>query len=129
LDVWANAPFAITGSPGPGLEAHRAMLALYLGGMGARERNFSNDLARRYGYGAEAALIQDLYLSGRKDEAAAAVPDDLIRATALVGPVGHVKERLAAYAGAGVTTLLVSPLAPTHAERVGAVRELAALIG
>ena len=73
--------------------------------------------------------FQDLYLSGRRAEAAAAVPEDLIRDTALVGPIGYVKQRLATYAAAGVTTLLVSPLAPTHAERVGAVRELAALIG
>jgi hypothetical protein len=96
--------------------------------MGARERNFSNQLVRRYGYEREAALIQDLYLGGRKAEAAAAVPDDLIRDTALVGPIGWVKERLGAFAAAGVTTLLVSPLAPTHAERLRAVGELRGLV-
>jgi F420-dependent oxidoreductase-like protein len=129
LDIWVTVPFAITDDPEASLESHRAMLALYVGGMGARGRNFSNDLVRRYGYEQAAADIQDLYLSGRKAEAVAAVPDDLVRDTALVGPIGYVKDRLATYAATGVTTLLVSPLAPTQAERVAAVRELAALVG
>ncbi|MDQ1645917.1 MAG: hypothetical protein QOJ50_2101, partial [Cryptosporangiaceae bacterium] len=128
LDVVVSAPFAITETPGPLEDVHRAMLALYIGGMGARGRNFSNDVARRYGYAAEAALIQDLYLGGRKAEAAAAVPGDLVRDTALVGPAGHVKERLAAFAAAGVTTLLISPMGPTHAERIREVAELRALV-
>ncbi len=128
LDILAAAPFAITDDPAPLLAGHRAALALYVGGMGAREVNFSNRLARRYGYEREAATIQDLYLSGRKDQAAAAVPDDLVRDTCVVGPPGHVKERLATYAAAGVTTLVVSPLQPTHAERVRAVEELRALV-
>jgi len=127
LDILAAAPFAITDDPVPMLDGHRAMLALYIGGMGAREVNFSNQLARRYGYEQAATTIQDLYLSGRRSEAAAAVPDDLVRDTCLVGPAGHVKERLATYAAAGVTTLVVSPLAPTHGGRVRAVSELRAL--
>jgi F420-dependent oxidoreductase-like protein len=127
LDILASAPFAIADHPSPLLHGHRAALALYIGGMGARELNFSNQLVRRYGYETEAATIQDLYLGGRKVEAAAAVPDDLVRDTCLVGPVGYVKERLATYAAAGVTTLVVSPLAPTHAERVYAVSELRAM--
>jgi F420-dependent oxidoreductase-like protein len=128
LDVVVQVPFAITETPGPLLDRHRAALALYIGGMGARGRNFSNDVARRYGYADEAVLIQDLYLSGRKAEAAAAVPDDLIRDTALIGPAGYVKERLAAFVAAGVTTLLVSPMAPAHTERVQAVAELRTLV-
>lgn len=124
LDVLATVPFAITDDPAAVLDGHRAQLALYIGGMGARERNFSNELVRRYGYEREAAHIQDLYLGGRRAEAMAAVPDELIRATSLVGPPGWIKERLAAYAAAGVTTLLVSPLAPTRAERVDAVSRL-----
>jgi F420-dependent oxidoreductase-like protein len=129
LDILAAAPFAITDEPAALLAGHRHMLALYIGGMGARELNFSNQLARRYGYEREADLIQELYLSGRKAEAAAAVPDDLVRDTCLVGPEGYVTERLAAYAAAGVTTLLVSPLAPTHAEKVRAVERLRDLAG
>lgn len=128
LDVLATVPFAITDDPWSRLDGHRAQLALYIGGMGARERNFSNELVRRYGYEREASLIQDLFLSGRRAEAMAAVPDDLIRATALVGPAGWVKDRLAAYADAGVTTLLVSPLAPTPSERVAAVGRLRDLL-
>ena len=76
--------------PGP-------MIALYVGGMGAKGRNFYNDLVSRYGFEQEAAEIQDLYLDGKKDEAAALVPDDLLEATTLCGPEGYVKERLAAY--------------------------------
>jgi F420-dependent oxidoreductase-like protein len=128
LDVIVSVPFAITDDPEPLLRGHRGQLALYLGGMGARERNFSNDLARRYGFGEASVRVQELFLSGRRDEAAAAVPEDLIRATALVGPAGYVKERLAAFAAAGVTTLLVSPLAGTHAERVRSVADLRALL-
>jgi F420-dependent oxidoreductase-like protein len=124
LDVMASAPFAITDDPEPLLRAHRAQLALYLGGMGAKERNFSNELARRYGYEEAAERVQELFLSGRREEATAAVPEDLVQGTALVGPAGHVKERLAAYAGAGVTTLLLAPLAATHAERVRQVEAL-----
>ena len=89
----------------------RPMVALYVGGMGARGRNFYNDLARRYGYEAEAELIQDLYLDGKKDEAAAAVPESFLEATNLCGPEGYVKERLAAYKEAGVTSLNVAPVA------------------
>src|SRR5262249_30197630 len=129
LDVVATVPFAIADEPERLLDGHRVQLALYIGGMGARERNFSNDLIRRYGYRSEAALIQELYLSGRKAEAAAAVPDDLIRATALAGPLGYVKERLEVLAAAGVTTLLVTPLAPTHVDRVRAIARLRELVG
>jgi len=128
LDILAAAPFAFTDDPAMYLDGHRHMLALYIGGMGAREVNFSNQLARRYGYEREAEVIQELYLSGRKAEAAAAVPADLIRDTCLVGPEDYVRQRLAAYAAAGVTTLLVSPLAPTHGEKVRAVERLRGLV-
>jgi len=93
-------------------ELARPMTALYVGGMGARGRNFYNTLARRYGFEAEAERIQELYLSGKKDEAAAAVPDELLELTSLVGPAGHVQERVAAYREAGVTVLNVTPVGP-----------------
>ena len=91
-------------------ELNRPMLALYIGGMGAKGRNFYNALACRYGYEAEAAEIQDLYLSGKKQEAAALVPADLLEATTLCGPESYIKERVAALAEAGVTHLSVTPL-------------------
>lgn len=92
-------------------ELSRHMLALYIGGMGAKGSNFYNDVARRCGYEESAAKIQDLYLSGDKAAAAAAVPDELLELTALCGPEGYVAERIAAYAEAGVTHLQVAPVA------------------
>ena len=79
----------------------RGMMALYIGGMGARDKNFYNDYCKRLGYPDAAVKIQDLYLSGRKDEAMAAVPAELIDACALVGPAERIKERLAPWKAAG----------------------------
>ncbi|WP_161893660.1 LLM class F420-dependent oxidoreductase [Gordonia spumicola] len=111
------------------LNAIRHHTALYIGGMGARGKNFYNSLVQRYGYVDEAKLIQDLYLSGRKDEAAAAVPDELVRKMSLIGPRSYVQERVEAFRGADVGVLLASPAAHTHAERVDTMRELAEIIG
>jgi alkanesulfonate monooxygenase SsuD/methylene tetrahydromethanopterin reductase-like flavin-dependent oxidoreductase (luciferase family) len=83
-------------------------LALYMGGMGARGRNFYNDIARRYGYEADAERIQDLYLTGRKTEAEAAVPDALVDEVALCGPRERIRERLDAWKGSGVTTMMIA---------------------
>ncbi|MBI3637545.1 MAG: LLM class F420-dependent oxidoreductase [Candidatus Rokubacteria bacterium] len=85
----------------------KARLALYVGGMGARGKNFYNELARRYGYDEAATTLQDLYLSGRKAEAEAAVPDALVDEVALCGPKERIRERLAEWKSAGVTTLMV----------------------
>jgi F420-dependent oxidoreductase-like protein len=93
-------------------ELGRPMAALYIGGMGAKGRNFYNTLACRYGYEKEAAEIQDLYLSGKKQEAAALVPAELLEATSLCGPEGYIKERVAGLAEAGVTHLNVTPVGP-----------------
>jgi F420-dependent oxidoreductase-like protein len=93
-------------------DANRPMVALYVGGMGARERNFYNDLFCRYGYEAEAKVIQDLYLDGRKDEAAAAIPDEFLRQISLVGDEGFVREQVEAYRASGVTALSVQPIGP-----------------
>lgn len=112
LDVVAGGPLAI----GDGVEGlrdlYRPTLALYFGGMGARDRNFYNDVLRGYGYEREAAEIQDAYLSGRKDEAAGLVPQDLVDGLSLVGDAGFVKDRVAAYREAGVTVLNVTPVGP-----------------
>jgi alkanesulfonate monooxygenase SsuD/methylene tetrahydromethanopterin reductase-like flavin-dependent oxidoreductase (luciferase family) len=88
--------------------AVKPRIALYVGGMGARGRNFYNDIARRYGYEEAAQRIQDAYLAGRKDEATAAVPDALVDEVALCGPREHLRERLAEWKTSGATTLLVS---------------------
>jgi F420-dependent oxidoreductase-like protein len=123
LDVVAGGPIAV-GDDVTGLrDLARPMLALYIGGMGARGRNFYNDLVRRYGYEAEAATIQDLYLAGRKDEAAAAVPAELLERSSLIGPEGYVRERIEAYREAGVTTLNVIPMDPDPVRLIGRVKE------
>lgn len=90
-------------------DLQRSMIALYVGGMGAKGKNFYNELAQRYGYEKEAELIQELYLSGKKREAEAAVPDEFCELTTLCGPEGYVKERIAAFKEAGVTHLQVHP--------------------
>ncbi|RBY76320.1 LLM class F420-dependent oxidoreductase [Geodermatophilus sp. TF02-6] len=110
LQVVVGVPVAIGDDVEPMVDLVRPQLALYIGGMGARGKNFYNDLARRYGYEDEARTIQDLYLDGQKDEAAAAVPEDLIRTASLIGPESHVAERIAAFREAGVTTLVLQPL-------------------
>jgi F420-dependent oxidoreductase-like protein len=91
-------------------ELGRAGAALYIGGMGAKGKNFYNALACRYGYEKEAIEIQNLYLSGKKKEAAALVPAELLEATSLCGPESYVKERVAAMTEAGVTHLNVTPV-------------------
>ncbi len=110
------------------LAAVRHHAALYIGGMGARGKNFYNSLVQRYGYVDEAKLIQDLYLDGRKAEAAEAVPDELVRAMSLIGPRSYVAERLAAFGEAGVGVVLASPAAGEHRARVEDMRVLAELI-
>lgn len=88
----------------------KPMLALYLGGMGAKGRNFYNDLAGRYGYEREAALVQDLYLDGRKEEAIQAVPDALVDEVALVGPPEAVRDRLDAWRESNVTSIAIATM-------------------
>jgi F420-dependent oxidoreductase-like protein len=129
LDVIASAPLAI-GDDVTGLrDLTRPVFALYIGGMGARGRNFYYDLACRFGYQSEADTIQEAYLAGRKDEAAALVPADLVEKTALIGPAGYVAERLEAFRESGVTTLNVTPLAATHAARLADIERVRALAG
>ncbi|WP_296391272.1 LLM class F420-dependent oxidoreductase [Williamsia sp.] len=103
-------------------------VALYVGGMGARGKNFYNDLAVRYGYVDEAKTIQDLYLDGKKDEAAAAVPDDLVRQISLIGSADEVKDRVQAFEAGGVTMALATPMAADHAANVEQIRLLKEMI-
>src|SRR5580704_4929611 len=105
----------------------RPGLALYVGGMGSRKQNFYNQLMRRYGFEDAASKVQDLYLEGKKEEAAAALPDELIDLVTLCGPKDHVRDRLAAFRDAGVGTLTVSPMAFTGPERIEQLRAVAEL--
>lgn len=111
MDIVAGGLLAVGDDVKGALDFARPMMALYVGGMGAVGKNFYNALITRYGYEAEAKEIQELYLAGRKDEAAAAIPLELLEATNLVGPESYVRERIAAYKESGVTVLNVAPIA------------------
>ena len=105
----------------------RPVLALYIGGMGSRAQNFYNQLVKRYGFEEAAEKIQDLYLEGRKHDAAAAIPDKLIDMVSLCGPRDVVRDRLSAFRDAGVGTLMITPMAFTLAERIEQLRAVAEL--
>jgi F420-dependent oxidoreductase-like protein len=105
----------------------RPILALYIGGMGSREQNFYNQLVQRYGFEAPAREIQDLYLEGKKEEAAAAIPTELIDKVSLCGPREVVRDRLAAFRQAGVGTLMITPMAFTAEDRIAQLRAVAEL--
>ncbi len=114
---------------GDDLDACRAMikpiLALYVGGMGSREKNFYNRVVRSYGFDDAAEEIQDLYLDGKQAEAIAAVPDELVDLTSLVGSRDHVHDRVAAYRDAGVDNLIIAPLAVDEEQRRSLLRTVA----
>ncbi|MGK5446969.1 LLM class F420-dependent oxidoreductase [Streptomyces radiopugnans] len=122
FDVVPTVPLALGDDIDALADTFRPYTALYVGGMGSREQNFYNRLARRMGYEKEAAEIQDRYLSGDKEGAAAAVPRQLIDSTALLGPVERIADRMRAYAEAGVTTLSLAPAGFTLEERIAALR-------
>jgi len=121
-DLAPHVPVVVGDDPAAARDELRPLLALYIGGMGARGRNFYNRLAVRYGFAAEAAEIQDLFLAGKRSEAATAVPDALIDEVALIGDRARIADRLAAFADCGVTTLIV------HTRRAEALRLLAELV-
>ena len=106
------------------LDIARPNVALYVGGMGARDKNFYNTIFQKYGYVQEAIDIQDLYLDGKKAEAAARVPSEMLANSNLVGPKSYVKERLAAYKEAGVTILSVTPIGDDAVGTIETLREL-----
>ena len=110
LEICAGGLVAIGDDKSDIAELARPMAALYVGGMGAKGRNFYNDLMCRYGYEEDAEKIQDLYLEGKKDEAAALVPSEFLKLTNLCGPEGFVRERIEAYAAAGVNVLNIIPV-------------------
>jgi F420-dependent oxidoreductase-like protein len=128
FDIAPNVQVAIDDDVDRARDGLRHFIALYVGGMGSREKNFYNQLVRRYGFEDAAKEIQLLYLDGKKDEAAAAVPAELIDTVALVGPREKVRDRLEVYRAAGVGSLIVSPVAAEAGERRRMVRELAEML-
>lgn len=128
LEVYAGPALAIGENVEPLREFVKPHLALYIGGMGAKGKNFYHTLATRYGYGPHADRIQELYLAGDKEGAAKVVPDELVRDVSLIGSPEFVKERVAAFRAAGVTTLTVTPFAATSAERIKLIETLRQLV-
>jgi F420-dependent oxidoreductase-like protein len=122
FDIAPTAPAILIDDVEAGREFLKPYYALYIGGMGARGKNFYNDLFARYGYEAAAREIQDLYLAGNKRDAAAAVPDSFVDQVALVGPKELFAERVAAWRESGATSLLVSTQQP---EALRALAEIA----
>ncbi|HEX5565407.1 MAG TPA: LLM class F420-dependent oxidoreductase [Streptomyces sp.] len=122
FDVVPTVPLAVGDDIDALADLFRPYTALYVGGMGSRKQNFYNRLAQRMGYEKEAAEIQDRYLSGDREGAAAAVPRQLIDSTTLLGPVDRIADRMRAYAEAGVTTLSLAPAGLTLEERIASLR-------
>jgi F420-dependent oxidoreductase-like protein len=118
LEIVAGGSLAIGDDVANLRDRDRPMLALYFGGMGAKGKNFYNDVLKRYGYEREAEQIQDLYLGGDRKGAAALVPDDLVAGMSLVGDAGFVKDRVAAYQDSGVTVLNVQAVGPNGLQDV-----------
>jgi F420-dependent oxidoreductase-like protein len=128
FDVVPTVPVIINDSLEVAAAPLRAYSALYLGGMGSREKNFYNALAVRMGFEEGASKVQDLYLARAHREAAAAVPLDFIDQTSLIGPRARVKDRLSRYAASGVTTLTIAAEGASLDERLHVVRTMAELL-
>ncbi|MDW5594632.1 LLM class F420-dependent oxidoreductase [Conexibacter stalactiti] len=127
FDIAPTVNVFVTDDRAAARDAMRPYLALYVGGMGSRRANFYNSLVQRYGFEEAARRVQDLYLDGKREEAAAALPDELIDLVSLCGPADVVRERLRVFREAGVGTLMVSPMAWTMQERLDQLRLVAEL--
>jgi F420-dependent oxidoreductase-like protein len=127
FDIAPTVPVSVSDDVEGARNTMRAYLALYIGGMGSREKNFYNQLVQRYGFEDAAREVQDLYLAGKKDEAAAAIPGELIDTVTLCGRRDVVRERLRVYREAGVGTLGLMPMAFTKDERLEQLRQVAQL--
>jgi F420-dependent oxidoreductase-like protein len=127
IEVCPTVDLIVTDDVDAGRDAVRPVIALYVGGMGSRDRNFYNRIVSSYGFEEAAREVQDLYLDGRKEEAAAALPAELIDAVTLIGPPDAIRDRLGAYRDAGVGTLIVSALSQTVGDRADQLRQVAEL--
>jgi F420-dependent oxidoreductase-like protein len=128
FDVVPTVPLSVGPDPVACAAPIRDYAALYVGGMGSREKNFYNNIARRMGFEAEAREIQDLYLARRHREAAAAVPYEFVDRTSLLGPPERIADRLVELADAGVTTVAATPYGETVEQRIDALRALVAAV-
>ena len=128
FDIAPNVNLCIDDDIDKARDQVRPLLALYVGGMGSRKKNFYNSLVQRYGFEDAAKEVQDLYLDGKKDEAAAALPAELIDRTSLVGPKERIKERLEVYREAGVGTLVATPTVFDPEARKRMIREIAEMV-
>jgi F420-dependent oxidoreductase-like protein len=120
-------PFApaYIGDKSIGMQAARAILGFYIGGMGSKDQNFYNKLAQRYGYVEEAKKVQELFLSGEKAAAIAATPEGFVEECSLIGDEAEVRDRLHAFKNAGATQLLIAPMATDAEHRLEMLRTLA----
>jgi F420-dependent oxidoreductase-like protein len=128
FDIAPNVNLCIDDDIDKARDQVRPLLALYVGGMGSRKKNFYNSLVQRYGFEDAAKEVQDLYLDGKKDEAAAALPAELIDQTSLVGPKERIKERIEVYREAGVGTLVATPTVFDPEARKRMIREIAEMV-
>jgi len=128
IDIAPMTSVAIQDDADRARDMMRPFLALYVGGMGSRKRNFYKELVTRYGFGDAAQKVQDLYLEGKYEQAMAALPPDLIDQVTLVGPRDVIADRLSAYRDAGVGTLLLTPTAANFEDRIKVLRELSELM-
>jgi len=122
FDVMTSTPVVVGNDPKACADLLRGYYALYIGGMGSREKNFYHQLATRMGFGEQADRVQDHFLAKEHREAMAAVPFEMIDASALLGPPGRIAERIGSYAQAGITTLSVATRAPSLQDRLDALR-------
>ncbi|GAC68087.1 LLM class F420-dependent oxidoreductase [Gordonia soli] len=122
FEVAASAQVVITDDVAAAIDRYRPSTALYVGGMGAKEKNFHAELYRRMGYGAAVDEIGALFLAGRKEEALAAVPDEMVRETMIVGTADEVRAQIKQWEAAGVSMLMVT------ARDVDTIRQLATLV-
>jgi F420-dependent oxidoreductase-like protein len=125
LQIVAGGPLAIGADVTHLRDRDRDHLTLYVGGMGARGQNFYNSIVRQYGFEKEAAEVQDLYLAGRREEAAARLPDELLEGTSLIGDEAYIRDRLSAFREQGVTVLQVDPVGE---DPVGDLRRLRTIL-
>jgi F420-dependent oxidoreductase-like protein len=128
FDIAPTVNVMVTDDMAAARDAMRPYVALYVGGMGSRDKNFYNAVVQRYGFEDAARRVQDLYLEGKRDEAMAALPDDLIDTVTLCGPPDVVRERIAVFRDAGVGTLMIAPMAWSRDDRIAQLRHVAELV-